>query len=54
MMATRLNQPRPYLTVLGRRSNGLATRGPQTAATGLLTTELGMNRNAMILGRRET
>lgn len=48
-MARRANQPRPNLTFLGRRSNGLATRGPQTAATGLLTTELGMNRNAIIL-----
>ena len=52
-MARRLNQPRASLTFLGKRSNGLSTSGPQTAATGLLTTELGMNRNAMILGKPE-
>lgn len=50
-MARRLNQPRPNLTFLGMRSNGLETTGPHTAATGLLTTELGMNRKAMILGK---
>lgn len=48
-MARRASQPRPNLAVLGMRPNGLETRGPQTAATGLLTTELGINRKAMIL-----
>ena len=38
---------------LGRRPNGFATSGPQTAATGLLTTELGINLKAMILKERE-
>lgn len=47
------SQPKPYLTVLGRRWNGSETTGPQTAETGLLTTELGINRKAMILGKRE-
>lgn len=52
-MPRRPNQPRPYLTFLGRRSNGSETTGPQTAETGLLMTELGIKRKAMILGKRE-
>ena len=52
-MARRASHPRANLTCLGRRPNGFATSGPQTAATGLLTTELGINLKAMILKERE-
>jgi len=49
-MARRANHPRASLAFLGKRWKGSEMRGPQTAAMGLLTTEFGMNRKAMILG----
>jgi hypothetical protein len=53
-IARRANQPRPNLTGLGRRPNGLATRGSHTAATGPLTIEFGINLKAIILKQKVT
>lgn len=50
-MANRASHPRVNFNHLGRAVKGLSTRGPQTAATGRETIELGMNRNAITLSR---
>jgi len=47
-MARRAAQPSPKRTNRGSLKKGFETRGPQTAPTGFVTTELGMNRKAMI------
>lgn len=49
MIPRRANQPRASLVVLGSLNHGCCTQGIHTAATGRVTTELGMNRKAITL-----
>ena len=46
-MARRATQPSPRRTDHGSLKKGFEMRGPQTAPTGFVTIELGMNRNAI-------
>lgn len=48
MIAKRAAQPSPRRSDLGSLKKGFEMRGPQTAPTGFVTTELGMNRKAIM------
>ena len=49
MAPSRHSQPIASLVVRGNLNQGVCTQGTHTASTGLVTTELGINRNAITL-----